>query len=86
MAVAISNPSILLGVATFRPCGAARCRFGGGAAPARTFLVFFDWNRADLTARAGRSSRGRQGPHQQRTRIEVNGYTGHLGSAQYNQA
>ncbi len=56
-------------------------------APARTYLVFFDWDRADLTARA------RQIIHEaasastrvQTTRIEVNGYTDLSGTAAYNQ-
>jgi outer membrane protein OmpA-like peptidoglycan-associated protein len=56
------------------------------AAAAKTFLVFFDWNKADLTDRAKQiigeaaSSRG-QGV----TRLEVNGYTDRSGSDQYNQ-
>jgi outer membrane protein OmpA-like peptidoglycan-associated protein len=56
-------------------------------APARTFLVFFDWNRADLTQRArqiiGEAAQARS--TQQVTRIEVNGHTDTSGSARYNQ-
>jgi outer membrane protein OmpA-like peptidoglycan-associated protein len=56
-------------------------------APARTFLVFFDWNRADLNARArqiiGEAAQARS--TQTVTRIEVNGYTDTSGSPQYNQ-
>jgi outer membrane protein OmpA-like peptidoglycan-associated protein len=56
-------------------------------APARTFLVFFDWNRADLNARArqiiGEAAQARTS--QTVTRIEVNGYTDTSGSPQYNQ-
>jgi len=53
---------------------------------ARTYLVFFDWNKADLTDRAkqiiGDAASGRgQGV----TRIEVNGYTDRSGSDHYNQ-
>lgn len=53
---------------------------------ARTYLVFFDWNKAVLTDRAkqiiGEAATGRgQGV----TRIEVNGYTDRSGSGQYNQ-
>ncbi len=54
-------------------------------ASARTFLVFFDWSKADLTDRARQiigeaaSARG-QGV----TRIEVNGFTDRSGSADYN--
>jgi outer membrane protein OmpA-like peptidoglycan-associated protein len=55
--------------------------------PARSYLVFFDWDRADLTTRA------RQIIHEaadnsrrvQYTRIEVNGYTDTSGSPAYNQ-
>jgi len=57
------------------------------AAPARSYLVFFDWDRATLTGRA------RQIIHEaadnstrvQYTRIEVNGYTDTSGTPQYNQ-
>jgi outer membrane protein OmpA-like peptidoglycan-associated protein len=55
-------------------------------AAARTYLVFFDWNKADLTDRARQiigeaaSARGTGV-----TRIEVNGYTDRSGSDQYNQ-
>ncbi len=57
-------------------------------AEARTYLVFFDWDRADL------SDRGRQivaaaaaaSTHVATTRIEVNGYTDLSGTAVYNQA
>jgi OmpA-OmpF porin, OOP family len=56
-------------------------------APARTFLVFFDWDRSDLTARAreiiGEAAQGaRRG---QPTRIEVAGHADRTGTAQYNQ-
>ncbi|MDR6183133.1 OOP family OmpA-OmpF porin [Asaia bogorensis NBRC 16594] len=46
-------------------------------APARSYLVFFDWDRAELTERA-RSIVGtaaQNSTHTQLTRIEVNGYT-----------
>jgi outer membrane protein OmpA-like peptidoglycan-associated protein len=55
-------------------------------AAARTFLVFFDWSKADLTDRARQiigeaaSARG-QGV----TRIEVNGFTDRSGSDSFNQ-
>ena len=54
-------------------------------AAARTFMVFFDWSKADLTDRARQiigeaaSARG-QGV----TRIEVNGFTDRSGPADYN--
>ncbi len=60
------------------------------AAPvtARSFLVFFDWNRAELTDRARQiiAEAARARTSQAVTRIEVNGYTDTSGSAQYNQA
>jgi len=79
-----TNQSILFGV---------RYAFNAGpsvvaAAPvaaARTYLVFFDWSKADLTDRARQvlgeaaSNRG-QGV----TRIEVNGFTDRSGPADYN--
>ena len=56
-------------------------------AAARTYLVFFDWSKADLTDRARQiigeaaSARG-QGV----TRIEVNGFTDRSGSDSFNQS
>jgi outer membrane protein OmpA-like peptidoglycan-associated protein len=55
-------------------------------AAARTFLVFFDWSKADLTDRArqiiGEAATARgQGV----TRIEVNGFTDRSGSDRFNQ-
>jgi outer membrane protein OmpA-like peptidoglycan-associated protein len=80
------NQSVLLGL---------RYAFGAtpvvvpAAAPvasAKTYLVFFDWNKADLTDRArqiiGEAATSRGAGV---TRIEVNGYTDRSGSDQYNQ-
>jgi OmpA-OmpF porin, OOP family len=55
--------------------------------PARTYLVFFDWDRADLTARAREiiATAAQASTHVQTTRIEVNGYTDLSGTAAYNQ-
>jgi OOP family OmpA-OmpF porin len=55
-------------------------------APARTYLVFFDWDRADLTARARQIIReaAEASRHVAYTRIEVNGYTDRSGTPQYN--
>ncbi|WP_431268180.1 OmpA family protein [Dankookia sp. P2] len=56
-------------------------------APARTYLVFFDWDRADLTSRAreiiaeAASNAGRV----QATRIEVAGHADRSGTPAYNQ-
>ncbi|WP_431284010.1 OmpA family protein [Humitalea sp. 24SJ18S-53] len=56
-------------------------------APARTYLVFFDWNRADLTDRARQiiAEAAQNSRRVEVTRIEVNGFTDTSGSAQYNQ-
>jgi iron complex outermembrane receptor protein len=55
--------------------------------PTRTYLVFFDWDRADLTARARQivASAAEASTHVQTTRIEVNGYTDLSGTPAYNQ-
>ncbi len=54
---------------------------------AKTYLVFFDWDRADLTARARQivAQAAAASMHTQTTRIEVNGYTDLSGTAAYNQ-
>jgi len=56
-------------------------------APARTYLVFFDWDRADLTDRARQiiAEAAQNSTRVQYTRIEVSGYTDTSGSPQYNQ-
>ncbi|MBO1076733.1 OmpA family protein [Roseomonas marmotae] len=56
-------------------------------APARTYLVFFDWDRADLTARARQiiAEAAQAASRVQATRIEVSGHTDSSGSPQYNQ-
>jgi len=56
-------------------------------APARSYLVFFDWDRADLTDRARQIIReaAENSTRVQYTRIEVNGYTDTSGTPQYNQ-
>jgi outer membrane protein OmpA-like peptidoglycan-associated protein len=56
-------------------------------APARTYLVFFDWDRADLTARARQivATAAAASTHVPITRIEVDGYTDLSGTAAYNQ-
>ncbi len=82
------NHSIMFGVRyNFGRTAAPVAAAAAAPAPARTFLVFFDWNRADLTARArqiiGEAAQARRS--QQVTRIEVNGHTDTSGSARYNQ-
>jgi outer membrane protein OmpA-like peptidoglycan-associated protein len=54
---------------------------------ARTYLVFFDWDRADLSGRARQivAEAASASTHVQTTKIEVNGYTDLSGTAAYNQ-
>jgi outer membrane protein OmpA-like peptidoglycan-associated protein len=56
------------------------------AAPARSYLVFFDWDKATLTDRARQIIReaADNSTKVQYTRIEVNGYTDTSGTPQYN--
>jgi outer membrane protein OmpA-like peptidoglycan-associated protein len=56
-------------------------------APARSYLVFFDWDKATLTARAQQiiQEAAANSTKVQYTRIEVNGYTDTSGTPQYNQ-
>ncbi len=56
-------------------------------APARSYLVFFDWDRAELTDRARQivSEAAANSTKVQYTRIEVNGYTDTSGTPKYNQ-
>jgi iron complex outermembrane receptor protein len=54
---------------------------------AKTYLVFFDWDRADLTVRARQivATAAQASAQAQTTRIEVNGYTDLSGTPAYNQ-
>jgi len=54
---------------------------------ARTYLVFFDWNRADLTDRARQiiGEAASAAPRVQSTRIEVAGHADRSGTPAYNQ-
>ena len=54
---------------------------------ARTYLVFFDWDRADLTDRARQiiAEAAQATTRTQVTRIEVSGHTDSSGTARYNQ-
>jgi iron complex outermembrane receptor protein len=54
--------------------------------PVRTYLVFFDWDRADLTERARQivEAAATASTHVQTTKIEVNGYTDLSGTVAYN--
>ena len=53
----------------------------------RTYLVFFDWDRADLSARARQivAEAAAASTKVQTTRIDVNGYTDLSGTTAYNQ-
>lgn len=57
------------------------------AAPARSYLVFFDWDKATLTSRAQQivKEAADNATKVQYTRIDVNGYTDTSGTPQYNQ-
>jgi OmpA-OmpF porin, OOP family len=56
-------------------------------APSRSYLVFFDWDKATLTDRARQiiKEAADNSTHVQYTRIEVNGYTDTSGAPAYNQ-
>jgi outer membrane protein OmpA-like peptidoglycan-associated protein len=56
-------------------------------APARSYLVFFDWDRADLSDRSRQivAQAAAASTRVQLTRIEVNGYTDTSGKPAYNQ-
>ena len=56
------------------------------AVPNRTYLVFFDWDRADLTDRARQiiAEAAQASQRVQTTRIEVAGHTDSSGTARYN--
>jgi OOP family OmpA-OmpF porin len=56
------------------------------AAPARSYLVFFDWDKYNLTDRARQiiAEAAANSTKVQYTRIEVNGYTDTSGTAKYN--
>jgi OOP family OmpA-OmpF porin len=56
-------------------------------APARTYLVFFDWDRADLTDRARQiiAEAAQNSSRVAATRIEVSGHADRSGTPQYNQ-
>jgi outer membrane protein OmpA-like peptidoglycan-associated protein len=57
-------------------------------AQARSYLVFFDWDRADLTPRARQivAEAAQASTHVELTRIEVDGHADRSGKAAYNQA
>jgi len=85
------NHSILLGVRyNFGQAAPAPVVAPAPAAPqiARTYLVFFDWDRYDLTERAKQIVAEAAGNARRvsSTRIEVSGHADRSGTVQYNQA
>jgi outer membrane protein OmpA-like peptidoglycan-associated protein len=79
------NHSLLIGLRYAFNAAPVVAAAAAPMAAARTFLVFFDWSKADLTDRArqiiGEAAAARgQGV----TRIEVNGFTDRSGPADYN--
>jgi len=87
------NHSILLGVRYAFGAPAPAMAMASQAAapapavmPARSYLVFFDWDKATLTDRARSiiKEAADNSTHVQYTRIEVNGYTDTSGTPQYN--
>ncbi|MBC4017097.1 OmpA family protein [Siccirubricoccus deserti] len=88
-----SNHSVLIGLryAFNAPAPALVAAPAAPVAPepsiARTYLVFFDWDRADLTDRARQivAEAAAAAPRVQSTRIEVAGHADRSGTPQYNQ-
>ena len=58
------------------------------ATPARSYLVFFDWDKSDLTARAQQiiAEAAQNSTRVGATRLDVSGYADRTGTAAYNQA
>ena len=86
------NHSILIGLRyAFGAPAPAPMAPAPAAVPAspvsRSYLVFFDWDKADLTARARQivAEAASNSTKVQYTRLEVNGYTDTSGTPQYNQ-
>jgi outer membrane protein OmpA-like peptidoglycan-associated protein len=83
------NQSVMLGLRYAFNGGGAPAPAAPAAAPAqaRSFIVFFDWNRADLTERARQiiAEAAQQSRAQGTTRIEVAGHADRSGTVQYNQ-
>jgi OOP family OmpA-OmpF porin len=86
-----SNQSALIGLRyafnTPRPAPAPAPASVAAPAPTRTYLVFFDWDRADLTDRAREiiADGATNARTVASTRIEVSGHADRTGGAAYNQ-
>jgi outer membrane protein OmpA-like peptidoglycan-associated protein len=74
------------GVAPPPPAPAPAPRAAPAPAPARTYLVFFDWDKADLSDRARQiiSEAAQASTAVATTQIEVSGYTDTSGTPAYN--
>jgi OmpA-OmpF porin, OOP family len=86
------NHSVLLGLryafwAPAPPPPAPAPMAAPAPAPARSYLVFFDWDKANLTPRAQQiiAEAAANSTKVQYTQIQVNGYTDTSGTPQYNQ-
>jgi OOP family OmpA-OmpF porin len=82
------NHSVLLGIRyAFGEAPAAPAPMPVADLGAKTFLVFFDWDKADLTARSEGivHDAANYSTHSQYTRIDVNGNTDTSGTPSYNQ-
>ena len=85
------NHSLLLGVRyafdTAPPAPEAEAAVPSVAQASRTYLVFFDWDRADLTARARQiiADAATASTRTQTTRIDVQGNADRSGTQNYNQ-
>jgi outer membrane protein OmpA-like peptidoglycan-associated protein len=81
------NQSFLLGLRYAFNAPAAAPAAVAAPVAARSFLIFFDWNRADLTARARQIiSEAAEAARAQPTRLEVAGHADRTGTPQYNLA
>ncbi|MBK1658860.1 OmpA family protein [Paracraurococcus ruber] len=87
-----TNHALLLGLRyAFNPpqapAAAEAAPAAAAPAPARTFLVFFDWDRADLTERARQiiADAAAASRRTATTRIDVAGHADRSGTPQYNQ-
>jgi len=86
------NHTLLVGIRyNFGQTGMAAAAASGPApaaavVPARSYLVFFDWDKATLSDRARQiiKEAADNSTHVQYTRLEVNGYTDTSGTPQYN--
>lgn len=82
------NHSLLLGLRyAFNAAPPAPAAPSVAPQPQRSFIVFFDWNRADLTDRARQiiAEAAQNARSQRSTRIEVAGHADRSGTVQYNQ-